>query len=115
MRRLSPFQIVLRCKPLQDWKERGEIMLDNSFQTMRDIGAEYGLTSHKLGKLLTEQGFRVNGKPAGKAFNTGWVQQRFAPDSANYMWAWHSGKCRILLDCLGHERRDDGTGQIVAM
>ena len=85
-------------------------MLNESFVTMRDIGAEYGLTSHKLGRILTDQGFRQNGKPTGKAFNTGWVQQRFAPDSENYMWAWHVGKCRILLDCLGHERIVDGGG-----
>lgn len=85
--------------------------MDDLFQTMRDIGAEYGLTSHKLGRILTEQGFRENSKPTIKAFNAGWVQQRFAPDSVNYMWAWHSGKCRVLLDHLGHQRSGDAADQ----
>ena len=88
--------------------------MDDLFQTMRDIGAEYKLTSHKLGRILTDQGFRESGKPTIKAFNAGWVQQRFAPDSPNYIWAWHVGKSRILLDCLGHERIVDGSGQTAA-
>ena len=83
-------------------------MLDETFQTMRDIGAEHGLTSHQLGRILTDQGFRQGGKPTTKAFGHGWVEQRFAPASANYIWAWHVGKTRTLLEFLGHERTVTG-------
>lgn len=80
-------------------------MLDASFETMRDIGSEFGLTSHKLGKVLTQQGFRDGGRPTPKAFNHGWVKQRFAPDGSNYIWAWSVAKTHALLESLGHERQ----------
>lgn len=80
-------------------------MLDDSYETMRDIGHEYGLTSHKLGKLLAEQGFREGGRPTTKAHRHGWVNQRFAPDGPNYIWAWHVGNVRALLESLGYERQ----------
>lgn len=73
-------------------------MLDDSYETMRDIGHEYGLTSHKLGKLLAEQGFREGGRPTTKAHRHGWVNQRFAPDGPNYIWAWHVGNVRACLN-----------------
>lgn len=80
------------------------LMNETSFETMRDIGHEFGLTSHKLGKILAEQGFRESGKPTAKAHRHDWVNQRYAPDSTNYTWAWHVGKTRALLESLGYER-----------
>ena len=79
-------------------------MIDDSFETMRDIGAEHGLTSHQLGKILTQQGFRQDGRPTSKAFQCGWVSERYAAGMTNYIWAWHVGKTRTLLELLGHER-----------
>lgn len=85
-------------------------MADNSYAPMRDIGKEFGLTSHQLGRLLTEAGFRAGGKPTAKAFQAGWVSQRFAPDGSNYMWAWSVGKTRTLLELKGYERLTGGGG-----
>lgn len=79
-------------------------MADSSFAPMRDIGKEFGLTSHQLGRILADAGFRDEGKPTAKAFQAGWVRQRFAPDGVNYMWAWEVGKTRTLLELKGHER-----------
>ena len=71
---------------------------NNIYETMKNIGAEHGLTNHQLGKFLTANGFREDGKPSAKAFEHGWVKQRFAPDGMNYMWAWNVGKTRALLE-----------------
>jgi hypothetical protein len=79
-------------------------MVDSSFAPMRDIGMEFGLTSHKLGRILTESGFRDGGKPTAKAFQAGWVRQKFAPDGSNYMWAWSVSNTRTLLELKGYER-----------
>lgn len=79
-------------------------MVDNSYAPMRDIGQEFGLSSHQLGRVLTEIGFRKDGKPTAKAFQAGWVAQRFATGGSNYIWAWHVGKTRTLLELKGYER-----------
>lgn len=86
-------------------------MPDSSFAPMRDIGKEFGLTSHKLGRILTQAGLREAGKPTAKAYRGGWVAQRFAPDGVNYMWAWDVAKTYTLLEWKGYERLDtDGQG-----
>jgi hypothetical protein len=87
------------------------IMADSSFAPMRDIGKEFGLSSHQLGRILTEAGFRDGGKPSAKAFQAGWVSQRFAPDGVNYMWAWSISKTRILLELKGYEPLNSEDGE----
>lgn len=76
-------------------------MNHDAFWTMRDIGKEFGLTNHQVGKVLTQIGLRIDGKPTGSAFQDGWVHQRFAPDGQNYMWAWSVTKTRALLQRQG--------------
>ena len=80
-------------------------MTDEEFCTMRDIGHEYGLSSHDLGRYLTNHGFRTeNKKPSSKSFDAGMVRQRFGP-SGHYIWAWHVGKTRQFLESIGRKPR----------
>ena len=39
----------------------------------RDLGKKVGLTSHAVGKILTQLGLRVDGKPTPDAFERGFV------------------------------------------
>ncbi len=82
-------------------------MSNATYLPMRDIGSDFGLTSHAVGKVLTQNGFRNDGKPTKKAFDSGWVQQRFAPGGINYIWAWNVENTRSLLESLGHEREQE--------
>lgn len=86
-------------------------MVDASFAPMRDIGKEFGLTSHQLGRILTEAGFRQDGRPTAKAHRAGWVSQRFAPEGGNYIWAWDVYKTGTLLELKGYERSKSEDGE----
>lgn len=79
--------------------------MTDTYATMRDIGAEFGLTSHQLGKILTTKGLREGGRPSGKAFHSDWVEQRYAPGTNHYIWAWDVEKTRTLLELAGYEKK----------
>ncbi len=80
---------------------------DFDFDTMTNIGASYGLTCTKLGKILKKNGLRNDekpSKPTAKAFDIGMVKQRFDLNG-HYCWAWHVAKTCKLLEHLGHDRK----------
>lgn len=79
------------------------------FDTMTNIGASYGLTSHELGRLLTKYGLRTDTaprKPTALAFHFGMVKQKFDSDG-HYCWAWHVTKTSMFLQRLGYERKTE--------
>ena len=89
------------------------MLTDDEFSTMRDIGADYGLTSHDLGRYLLNHGFRTaDKKPSAKAFESEMVRQRY-DGSGHYCWAWHVGKTRLFLEAIGRQRRQ-GNEQTMA-
>jgi hypothetical protein len=77
------------------------------YGTMKDIGRDYGMTSHVLGKLLKQHGLRTeDGKPSAKAFEIEMVDQKF-DGFGHYIWSWHIAKMKKLLERLGHEPKSD--------
>jgi hypothetical protein len=79
----------------------------NNYETMKEIGREYGLSSHQIGKLLKTHGLRTEeGKPSARAFDIKMVEQKHnGPD--HYVWVWHVRKTRMLLERLGHTPKTD--------
>ena len=63
----------------------------SNYWSMKEIGQRVGLTSHQVGKMLKEVGFRTpKGKPSREAFSEGRVAKRWAEDGEHYLWAWES-------------------------
>jgi len=87
-------------------------MMSDQYWTMREIGALFGITSHKVGKTLKELGYRTpDGRPSQRAFDEGYVQQRWGFERQEiYNWAWHKDKVTALLEQAGLERVKDGAG-----
>jgi hypothetical protein len=72
--------------------------MNGDYMTMREIGWEFGTTSHKVGKKLKELGLRTSdGRPSRQAFEAGLCDQRWAPGMENYLWAWHGERVVRLL------------------
>ncbi len=66
--------------------------MNDYFVTMKEIGAEFGVTSHAIGKKLKELGLRTaDGKPSSRAFDDGYCDQKWTQDEKHYLWAWHLG------------------------
>lgn len=79
----------------------------NEYATMKDIGRDYGLTSHQVGSLLKENKLRTaEGRPSSLAYDLRMVDQKF-DGFGHYIWAWHVKKMRMLLERLGHKRASD--------
>lgn len=77
------------------------------YATMKDIGKEYGLTSHQVGNLLKKNKLRTaDGKPTSLAFDLRMVDQKF-DGFGHYVWAWHVSKMHMFLERLGHKRASD--------
>lgn len=89
---------------------RNEVIV-NKYMTMKEIGRDFGLTSHDVGKLLKAHKLRTeDGKPSARAFEVGLVDQKF-DGFGHYIWVWHNDKMRMLLERLGHRRRLDAVSE----
>jgi hypothetical protein len=78
----------------------------NEFETMKEIGKLFGVSSRAVGKKLKELGFRTaDGRPSSEAFALQLVQQHFADDGEHYLWAWSVGKTVPLLEKAGLMRK----------
>jgi hypothetical protein len=75
--------------------------MNSDFWTMKEIGAVFNTTSHKVGKKLKELGLRTaDGRPSRQAFEAGLCDQRWTSDRMNYCWAWHAEETvRLLREC----------------
>ena len=77
----------------------------SEFGTMKDIGGQFGMTSHKVGKLLKKHGLRTSdGKPSPEAFQAGLVSQKF-DDLGHYLWSWKVATITSLLEQAGHAKK----------
>ena len=75
------------------------------FQTMKENGRRFGITSHQVGRILKAAGLRTQtGKPSRKAFVEEWVQETWTSDRLNYTWAWDTEKTAALLESNGLRR-----------
>lgn len=81
-------------------------MNEHEYESMRDLGKRYNLTSHKIGKLLTAQGLRTAGRPSSKAFDLGMVKTASTGrgDEDGYFYVWHVAKTTKVLDAAGYQR-----------
>jgi hypothetical protein len=60
----------------------------NEFVTMRDYGRDVHMTSHQIGQLLKEKGYRnPDGTPSGTARKEG-VVEPYSLDSGGYAYRW---------------------------
>jgi hypothetical protein len=72
---------------------------------MKEIGKQFGLTSHAVGRALKELGLRDwSGKPSREAFAGGYCAQRWTSDGEHYCWAWHGTKTIEVLQAHGFVR-----------
>ena len=81
-------------------------MNEHEFESMRDLGKRYGVSSHKMGGWLAALGLRtVGGSPTGKAFQLGLVKTASTGrgDSDGYFYVWHVAKTMKLLDAAGYQ------------
>ena len=82
--------------------------MKSKYATMKEIGEEFSTTSHKVGKKLKELGYRTHkGRPNEKAFEENLVNQRWADDSFNYLWAWDKDKTIAILENAGLKKVDN--------
>ena len=78
-------------------------MSEHEYESMRDLGKRYGISSHKIGKLLVALGLRtVAGRPSARAFELGLVKTASTGrgDENGYFYVWHVAKTTKLLDTI---------------
>ena len=74
-------------KQFSDVEIQAVAWLDESpHLNQRDIGKRVGVTTHAVGKLLTELGLRVDGIPTPDAFERGFVCIEQSGDWQQYRW-----------------------------
>jgi hypothetical protein len=72
------------------------------YRTMKQIGLEFGLTSHQVGKILKGNKLRhPDGKPTELAFSIELVAQKFTEDHTHYIWIWHRPRMVAIFQRLG--------------
>lgn len=81
--------------------------------TMREIGKDYGVTSHVVGKWLTRIGLREGGQPTAKAKQGGFCEQVCDRDRGIYFYAWNAKKTlaaleQLVEDCIKGKGATDG-------
>jgi hypothetical protein len=76
-------------------------MLDSEFWILKEIGAEVGASSHKMGKWLVELEYRDLAKePTHKAWHEGMCEQR-RDESGHFQVVWHKRKVLKALEDAG--------------
>jgi hypothetical protein len=80
--------------------------MSDDYQTMKELGATFGMTCHEVGKKLKELGLRTrDGRPTREAFKGGYCSQRWTQDGQHYCWAWHGEKTvKLLQEEMGRGR-----------
>ena len=77
--------------------------MSDEFLSLTELGKEYGVSSHKMGKWLIDLGLRDrNKKPSRAAFENGFVQQRDSTQPGTYFWVWNKAKTLWALEKAGH-------------
>ncbi len=80
-------------------------MEDEKYCNMKTIGKLYGLSSHQVGKELTECGYRQDGKPTEKAFGEGMAVVKHDAEHSEWIaYLWHREKVTELLEDFGFRK-----------
>ena len=70
--------------------------------TMKELGAQKGLTSHQIGRALKQLGLRdATGNPTAEAETQQLVRLRPYEEVTRYGWVWHAEKIGKILDDAG--------------
>jgi hypothetical protein len=86
-------------------------MNDDNYSSLTELGAVFGVTRNAIGKRLKELGLRTHeGKPSQKAFNEGFVSQRWGIDRDVYNWVWHQEKTIAELEQSGLKKAESMDG-----
>lgn len=77
----------------------------HEFMTQTQLGEVFGVTSHQVGRWLTEIDLRYDSgrgmKPSSKAFDGGFVKH-VGNGPGRYIWVWHSERTVEALAQAGH-------------
>jgi hypothetical protein len=81
-------------------------MDEHEYESMRELGIRYNVTSHKMGKWLTALGLRTAGRPSSKAFELGLVKTASTGrgDEDGYFYVWSVLKTMKVLDAAGYQQ-----------
>jgi len=90
---------VIRGSEIQP--KRKDKMTTSSFKNMKEIGALTGLSSHQVGRALTDMGLRAGSQPSAEAISQGLAKQQWYDDVGIYGWVWHVEKIGRHLDEAG--------------
>ena len=83
--------------------------MNDTFCTMRSLGAEFGVSSHFIGRLLKEMGLRTpDGQPSYRAQDNGLVKLAVGPQPWIPLWLWHKELTTALLVDAGFEVAEKG-------
>jgi hypothetical protein len=81
--------------------------MSQDFDVLTVIGRRYNSTSHRIGQLLKQHGYRdENGEPTEKARGFCWVK-RYEFKKGRSNWKWNVEKVINFLDAL--EAKNPGT------
>ena len=84
--------------------------MTEEYTSMTEIGGYYGVTSHRVGKWLSELNLRTESKmPSQLAFKFNLVMELPSTNPGTYFWGWHEEKILSLLDEAGHPRASHAT------
>ena len=76
--------------------------MNDTFCTMRSLGAVFGVSSHFIGRVLKEMGLRTpDGQPSYQAQEAGLVKLAEGPQPWLRLWLWHKERTTALLEKAG--------------
>ena len=75
------------------------------FLSLTEIGREFGMTSHELGKVLTHCGYRENGRPTRKAFDEQLAVLMGLYDDKYPLFAWDKELVGDFLLAIGRKKK----------
>lgn len=79
---------------------------DDRYATMRQIGRSLDMTSHEIGRVLRDSGWRNrDGSPTMSARNHGWAIA-YALDCGGYAWKWKEQFVQLVVDVWKAEREE---------
>lgn len=85
--------------------------MSDRFCSMRELGADFNVSSHVIGRALKEMGLRTpDGKPSYRAQDNGLVMQAAGPQPWIPLWLWHRELTTALLEDAGFEAVSSLTG-----
>jgi hypothetical protein len=76
--------------------------MNEEFLSQTELGKLYGVSSHMIGRWLTDAGLRGrNGKPCGEGWN--FVTTRTSTNVGTFFYVWNRTKTTALLAKRGHQ------------